>query len=214
MVARMLAAYHAYPEKERIGLIAPEIKDRNTTSKTRYLVPKGKFWFQRMTLDEPCNDQVLSVITSGSLIKAGIFNDTGLMPDHFFIDYIDHAFCLQMKTCGYNILLVKEAILGHRLGDKTEYNIAGAKVTVSHHPAARRYYIFRNRMWIWKRYAAIFPNFIIHDVLAAGFDVLRITLCEKQKWQNFHAIMKGIYAGLCREPAHKMRKKTQTGKIS
>jgi len=200
MVTRMLTAYQAYSEKDRIGLIAPEIKDENTTEKTRYLISKGKFSFQRMELKTPYNDEVLSVITSGSLIKAPVFKDAGVMPEHFFIDYIDYAFCLSLKKAGYNILLVRGAVLQHRLGDKKEHGIAGAKVITSNHSAERPYTIFRNRVWLWKRYAAVFPGFVMHDVLAAGFDVLRITFCEKEKGQKLKAVLRGIRAGLRGEP--------------
>ena len=196
MVAHMLGEYQDYPKKNRIGLIAPDIKERNTETRTRYLIPKGTFGFKRITLDTPYNDQALSAITSGSLIKADIFHKTGFMPEHFFIDYIDHAFCLKMKSCGYNILLVKNAVLHHSLGDKKEYG----NIIVSHHSPKRRYTIFRNRIWLWKRYAATFPAFVMHDVLAASYDVLRIILFEDRKWEKCCAILKGIRDGLRPEP--------------
>jgi rhamnosyltransferase len=200
MVERMLAAYQRYPNPERIGLIAPEIKDKNVAVRTRYLAAKGRFCFERIILDEPVNDRVLAVITSGSLIKASTFNNVGLMPEHFFIDYIDYAFCLKMKTRGYSILLVKDAILLHRLGDKKEYSVAGVKMVASHHSVRRRYTIFRNRIWLWKRYAAALPSFVIYDALAASYDALRIALFEEQKWEKYRAILKGICDGVRAEP--------------
>lgn len=200
MIARMMACYATYPEPQTVGLIAPEIFDVNTSLPTRYLMPHGRFGFKRLLLEMPYNDRVSFVITSGSLIKASLFQDIGFMPDHFFIDYIDGAFCLRLKKRGYRILLVKGAKLRHRLGEKRQSRVLGVTMTTSQHAATRRFYIFRNRIWLWKRYGMSFPHFLAHDMLAAGFDIVRIVLMEDQKAKKLGAIARGVWAGLCPEP--------------
>ncbi len=201
MIARMLETYNSHSDKENIGIIAPEILDKNTSSPTKYLVPIGKvLWFKRIALNTKYNDEVLSVITSGSMIRTDMFGKIGMMPEHFFIDYIDHYFCLGIKRRGYKILLVKDTILQHELGEKTEHNLLGVRVGTTNHSPTRRFYIFRNRIWVWKEYIMTFPNFVMHDLLAAWFDIFRVTLFENQKISKLTAIMRGILAGLRQEP--------------
>lgn len=199
MVPRMLEAYGAYPQKEKIGLIAPEIRE-HTAPPARYLVLQGKFGFRRIMPTAFCHDDVLAVITSGSLVKAHLFHEIGLMPEHFFIDYLDYDFCLRMRGRGYRILLAGGAVLRHRLGEKTAHHLAGATIVASHHSAARRYTIFRNRLWVWKRHGAAFPGFVMHDMMAVCYDILRILLYERAKLPKLLAIARGICAGLRREP--------------
>jgi rhamnosyltransferase len=199
MVAAMLNAYSLWASKEKVALIAPHIKDVNSTQNTRYLFAAGKFGFRRATLTAPATDQALTVITSGSLVKAELF-ELGMMPEAFFIDYIDHAFNLRLKAHGWNILLVRDAVLQHRLGEKTEHRIAGANIVASNHSALRRFYIFRNRIWVWKLFGRQFPGFVLHDLLAAGYDIFRILAFENEKLSKLKAIGKGIAAGMKRLP--------------
>ncbi len=198
MVKTMLQAWQSAPAPEKIALIAPNIRDENTTTATRYLISQGKFGFRRAVLDQPVLRNALTVITSGSLIKASAFKDAGLMPESFFIDCIDHYFCLRLKQTGFDILIVRDAILRHRLGEKTTHRLAGATVTVSNHSSLRRFTIFRNRIWMIRLYGKEFPGFALHDVLASLFDIFRILTYEDDKANKLKAVGKGIIAGFGR----------------
>lgn len=200
MISTMIAAYNVYPTPHRIGLVAPEIIAEQLPIATRYLEPRWKYGFRRALLSAPYNDCVTTVITSGSLISTVALQTIGLMPEHFFIDYVDHEFCLRLRQSGYRLLLVKNAKLLHRIGAKQQHRWLGLRMVSSHHDATRRFYIFRNRLWVWKRYGAHFPHFVVHDALAALFDIIRIILFEHSKRQKLGAIYSGIRAGLSREP--------------
>ncbi|MGE3623528.1 MAG: glycosyltransferase family 2 protein [Bdellovibrionales bacterium] len=201
MVACMLKAYTARPSPENIALIAPDIQDENAGAATRYLFPRGKFGFRRTVLNQPFTEEVLTVITSGSLVKATTFRNMGLMPEAFFIDYVDHAYCLRIRKRGAKILLVREAVLRHRLGEKTAHKLAGMTVVTANHSSFRRYYIFRNRVWVWKLYGRRFPGFVLHDLLASGLDIFRILVYEKQKLPKLKSLCRGLAAGIGRSPA-------------
>ena len=161
-------------------------------------MPWGKFGFRRVTLDMPVLEKALTVITSGSLIRAEAFRDVGLMPESFFIDCIDHYFCLGLKQKGFNILVVRDAVLRHRLGEKTAHRLAGTTVTVSHHSSLRRFHIFRNRIWMMRLYGKQFPGFVLHDSLASLFDIFRIIVFEDDKLAKLKAAGRGIIAGFGR----------------
>lgn len=196
MVKKMLEAYAADPHPETVALVAPNIRDRHTNVATRYLALDGKFGFRRMALDASVNDEAVVVITSGSLIKARTFAQLGTMSETFFIDYIDYDFCLRIKKRGLRILLVRDAVLLHALGEKTTHRLAGMDIVAAHHGSFRYFYIFRNRLWTWKCYGRQFPGFVAHDALAAGLDIFRIIAYEKNKLKKLGAMAKGVAAGI------------------
>lgn len=200
MLTKMFAAHEKYPDKNKIAQIVPEIRDQNVNEITKYLLENGKYLFKRSTINEEYSDKILTAITSGSLIKTEIFAKLGLMSEHFFIDYIDHEFCLRLKKNGYKILLTKDAMLDHRLGDKTRFDILGTSIITTNHSAFRRYYIFRNRLWVCKKYYRDFPNFIIHDSLAGIYDFLRIIFFENNKSDKLFSAIRGLFAGMQKEP--------------
>lgn len=203
MAAAMLEALAEYADPERIALIAPDIVECGVDAPTSYLVAEG-FRFRRVPAQQ-AHDTALMVITSGSLVRADALRELGPMAAHFFIDYIDHEFCLRMRAHGWRILIAPQARLRHRLGEKTAHSMLGARIVASHHGASRRFTIFRNRVWLWKRYGAAFPGFLAHDMLAACFDLLRIVCYETDKAEKLAACLRGVAAGLRREPANSDR---------
>ncbi len=198
MITAMANAYTAYSDPRQVAILAPQIHDEAVATATRYLVLEGALGFRRIVPSKAVHDDIAVVITSGSLVSADIFDDVGLMPEHFFIDYIDYDFCLRLQSRKYRILLVRDAVLQHRLGQKTAH--LGRTVIASNHRAERKYSIFRNRIWLWKRYGLAYPGFVIHDSLAAGLELLRVIFFEQSKPSKINAILKGIVAGIGREP--------------
>jgi rhamnosyltransferase len=68
------------------------------------------------TPDEP-HIEVLSLITSGSLIPTTIFRDVGLMREEFFIDKVDIEWSLRARAKKYQLFGTALARMHQRLGD-------------------------------------------------------------------------------------------------
>lgn len=192
MVAAMERAYLAQPDREKIGLIAPCLQDPDVASQPRYLVEKGKSFAQAEITDSVLKG-VICVSASGSLIPARVFRDLGLrMDERLVIDFIDTEFCLRLRSRGQRILAVRDAKLIHRIGERREHRFLGMRATTTNHSALRRYYQYRNRLLVWKRYMFYETGFFLFDVARVGYELWRIALFEDDKLLKMRFILRGI----------------------
>jgi rhamnosyltransferase len=197
MVQDMLAVWRKSPANERIGMLVPSLKDSNTLKSQRYLREFLYIGFRHSRLmKDTVYDDLICAIASGSLIPAKVFDSVGLMDESFVIDDVDREFCLRLRKKGFRISAVGSAILTHHIGDAKDHRYAGLRVTTSNHSAHRRYYKFRNRLRCWRKHGWYSPGFVTFDVLAMGYELLRITLLEQQKRTKLKAAFTGIYDAL------------------
>ncbi len=196
MVKNMKQAYLHQPNGSEIAIIAPYIHENLKNYHPKYIIRNGSIFFKRSEFgQEPILD-ILCAIASGSLLKTSVLKEQGLMHEDFFIDYIDTEYCLRLIENNYHIIAVKNAILHHNLGAKTEHGIAGITLTATNHSPQRRYTIYRNRVIVWKRYLLKVPSYIFYDILASLYDVARIILCEENKFSKLYNAAKGCVVGL------------------
>jgi rhamnosyltransferase len=92
--------------------------------------------------------EILSAMTSGSMIPVKLFDQVGTFNEALFIDYVDIEFSLRCRKAGYIIVQSARAILHHSLGRITRHRLLGHWFTSTNHSEARRYYITRNRLWV------------------------------------------------------------------
>ena len=91
-------------------------------------------------------------ITSGNLLRKEVFEKVGFFDDSLFIDLVDTDFCMRLNEKGIKMIKIRDAVLYHSLGEsKTIKGILGSFNT-SNHSALRRYYMTRNRFYIWEKY--------------------------------------------------------------
>ena len=199
MVYNMLTLYNSLSEdkKRSIVIIAPRIIDINTQKEYSFLV-RSPFFFRRLNCVPPYIENILTVINSGSLIKSEAFIKLGLFEEQLFIDYVDHDFCLRIISNHLSIIAVYAAILYHELGKRKNYNLLKISISPTFHSHLRRYYIYRNRMYVWKKYHNIYC-FIIFDILAACYDLFRILFFENDKGTKLLYIYRGIRDNLRNE---------------
>jgi rhamnosyltransferase len=183
MVAKMLKVYWALDEREKVAILAPIHYDREANYISAEL--------RNLKGDVSDRDYVM---TSGNLIPISVFDKIGPYDDDFFIEYVDHDFCLRAKRRGLRILLVREAKMAHRLGDMRMHTFGSLFSFFSHnyHPV-RRYYRGRNRIVLYRRY---FGRWIFHDQEFAVKDMFKILLVEKDRWAKIKATLSGTIDGL------------------
>lgn len=199
MVAKQLAAYAADANPNTIAIIAPALRDPNTSHQARYVTAWHTLIFRREIAPRSGTlDTLICAIASGSLIPIRVFDEVGLMDESFVIDYIDKDFSLRCVCHGFRILLVADATLTHRFGKARDHHVMGAIVTTRNHTADRRYTIYRNRVRTWRRYLLHVPAFVAFDAMAACYDLARLVLFEQDKRQKLFAIARGIRDGIRR----------------
>lgn len=134
-------------------------------------------------------DAVLNVMTSGTLLSLKAYQKIGEFREDFFIDFIDIEYALRTAKNGYIILQANDAVLEHHVGKKIELS---AKIKLTTHPAIRKYYKTRNRIYLWGEYKTDFPFFILKDICRFFLEFLRLILFEPEKIKKIDMMLKGI----------------------
>lgn len=182
MVNSMLKIYRklSNEEKRNLAILVP------TYYEQKY------YREQDLSLLDEGYTKILTEITSGNLVKTDIFSKVGYLKEDFFIDCVDHEFCLRINKNSFEILKVHNALMLHNLGDKIRKNLGNFKITSTNHSSIRRYYMTRNRMWLWKEYKNIYPQWIKEDKMKFIRETVKIILFEKNKLDKIKMILKGI----------------------
>ena len=98
----------------------------------------------------------LTLITSGTFMPARFALDAGGFREDFFIDSVDHEFCLRMRDRGARVMTTACPYMRHRMGVAA---VGICRPFSLQHSPLRRYYIARNslltirahgfRHWLW-----------------------------------------------------------------
>lgn len=174
--------------------------DNNLKKKVAMLVPihveEKECFNNKNSINEKGNvnsyNEVLTEITSGALTKTKVYEEFSKYDEKLFIDLVDHDFCLKLNKNGYKIIQVDSAILIHNLGESEKKKILGITMIPTNHSALRRYYMSRNRHYIWDKYKKDFPNWVLKDKRRFITENLKILLFEDNKIEKFKYIKMGI----------------------
>jgi len=200
MIAEMLSTLNCYSNPEKVMFVGPNIINETVPdSRAKWLIPYHKLpcLFRRVGCDKGDRDDVTVVITSGALTNLSAFEKLGFYKDNFFVDYVDTEYCLRAKKNGYRILVSRKAILFHRFGSKRIVKVLGYPFQPTFHQPLRRYYICRNRISLLREYGLTFPHWVMFDMIAAIYNMIRILLCEDQRRQKVIFSLSGTWDGLC-----------------
>lgn len=140
-------------------------------------------------------EEIKVAITSGSLLNIENSIKIGGFLDLLFIDYVDFEFCLRGKLGKFKIIRLNNAILYHRLGEIQEKNIFGLNIIITNHSPFRRYYLYRNKVFIYKEYFLKYGIWVIRDIISSLKTLFIIIFFEKRKFEQLSNIFKGIKDG-------------------
>lgn len=129
-------------------------------------------------------------MTSGNLINIKVFKKIGYYNEEYFIDYVDHEFCLRLLSDGYNSIRAESAILLHSLGKSQKIKLFGKEIVFTNHNSLRRYYITRNRFDVWKRHSEF--DFVKRDKRHFCKEFVKMILFENDKINKVMSIIYGI----------------------
>ncbi|MGL5417350.1 MAG: glycosyltransferase family 2 protein [Clostridium sp.] len=163
-------------EKE-IMILSPNIVDRNLNEKY---------------VEENKSKEINLAITSGTFLNVEKALEIGGFLEKLFIDYVDFEFSLRAKKYNYKIYKIYNIKLLHELGQREYKKILGRKFDVTNHNPKRRYYLIRNKIYIYKNYLHIFPKICIRNIMSTIKVIGKIILCEKNKKENIVNILEGI----------------------
>jgi len=102
-------------------------------------------------------EEIEFIITSGNIISLDIYLEIGCFNDSLFIDEVDFDFCAKCLLKDYKIIKFNNIHFKHELG----YYKDG----VPQHNYIRKYYIFRNRLYMASKYGKNFPEEYSYSVI-------------------------------------------------
>lgn len=138
--------------------------------------------------------EVITTITSGSLLSLRAYQATGPFLDDLFIDWVDHEYCFRLARNGYRIVVANQIKLVHRLGMLKEKRLLGLlSVRWRSHSPTRLYYKFRNSLYVMNNYndqlRLSFRVAVYYELLR---DVAKIAFVEDRKAVYSSFVVRGL----------------------
>lgn len=186
-IPALLMSWQSCPFRDRVALVSPKCRDKATGALGSYAAEVGNGSFS----------EIENTITSGNLVRSDVFSRVGLFAEPFFMDCVDHEFCLRLRREEYRLIESSNAILQHSLGSMTQHRLLGRPCKVYNHSPLRRYYNARNRLVVYRRYLRHFPRWIVRDLGNFFREIAGIILFERDRFAKLAAIGRGLLHGLC-----------------
>lgn len=139
-------------------------------------------------------EEVQSVMTSGNLVSIPAYVAIDGFDDSLFIDAVDWDFCLRLNMSGFKVLRLNTVFLEHNLGNASYHKgLSGKEVVVLNYNKIRRYYITRNKLFIFFKYRKDFPGYCNAIFKTLFRDLRHIVMYEQHKASKLRYFFKGIF---------------------
>ncbi|MDY6949976.1 MAG: glycosyltransferase family 2 protein [Thermodesulfobacteriota bacterium] len=187
MVDRFAEAYEEYKGRDRIAVIGSNYCDIGDDRQIRFGddASKGRSCVEKTT-----------VITSGCLVSVPVFRAIGPFRDEFFIDHVDHEYCLRALSRGFKVILTPRLAMRHTIGKRVEGRLCGRKVLITSHSAERYYYKSRNHVTITLEYLFKNPIWLAKLFCFKLRGIMLAVLCEEDRSAKVVSIFKGYRDGI------------------
>lgn len=120
-----------------------------------------------------------TLITSGTLFQIQVFDAIGYFRDDYFIDSVDHEFCLRARNHGFRLLMSTKVLIRHSIGRINTYH-RPALFKIPEHSALRKYYITRNCFTTVFDYYRTEPVWCVKQFFRLSLELITARVC----WQN------------------------------
>ncbi len=142
--------------------------------------------------------EMVSVLTSGSLVSVNAFETLGGFREDFFIDCVDHEYCLRARARGFHVVMTCKPVMEHGIGYLSEHRLLWKHVWTSNHSPIRQYFMTRNSIMLVCEYLAKEPRWIFGYLWAWLKSTLLILLCEEERIAKTKSMIRGCFDGLLR----------------
>lgn len=186
LVDAMSGVIKAYTDPERIAVVGSNYTDVKGEH-VKYEVANGRY---------PTWKEVTTTITSGSLISLCAFQDIGPFREEFFIDFVDHEYCLRARCRGWRVLVTGAPVMAHSIGSPTTNRILGVTLGTTNHPSQRCYFGARNCLVLLREYGLVERGWAVRVVVSWAKRILLILAFEDAKLEKLKAIALGLRDGM------------------
>ena len=136
-------------------------------------------------------DDIEVAMASGNLLNLAAYAAVGPFRTDYFIDYVDHEYCLRLRQHGYRIIRANAAVLRHRLGAMTWHRLLHKQIKLGNHPPLRRYYGYRNMFHLHRQYKDEFPVYFRYFYREIFQEIGAVLLFEQQKLEKLRMMLRG-----------------------
>ncbi|QEE23827.1 rhamnosyltransferase [Rhodanobacter glycinis] len=198
MVAGLLSAMlELESQGRRVAAVGPSFVDHVSTHAYRFQMRRPGRWFY--SNQEPTEAMphvlTLSLITSGSLLRAETIRALGSMREDFFIDYVDVEWSHRALAHGYELFGTRYASMSHYMGDRTLRVWAGGWRNLSEYSPLRLYYRVRNFVYMWRLGYVPLGWKIRASWFWLGESYAHV-IFSRARLASFRMIMRGFWDGL------------------
>jgi rhamnosyltransferase len=136
-----------------------------------------------------------AVITSGMLARRDMIDRFPFRED-LFNDFVDIAFCVDVRRSGARIVQDYRIKLPHSMGDRQEHKLGPLTVRVIHYPAWRHYWIARNGMRFSMDNLGRHPLGFVPMAVFLGRKFVSTLLFEPDRRAHIPALLRGVRDGV------------------
>lgn len=169
------------------AIIAPNVKSVYIDE----LENKKKIAYTVLT--EGKNKELIWVMTSGSMMCIKDFVEAGKFDEKLFIAHIDIDLGIALNNLGKKIIMLSDVVIYQTFGNSKPKKILWKVVHPSFANPVRTYYLFRNQVYLLKKYGI--KSYGIINVKLYKF-IVKIILFEDKKLKKILMAIKGIFHGL------------------
>jgi rhamnosyltransferase len=188
LLETLVEIYQQQVKTELVGIIGCNFEDENTR------VPLLK-----SSSGTSIFRSVEAVITSGSLLSLAVFSKIGPFRSDFFIDFVDHEYCLRLLKAGYKVIISTAPLMTHALGIGQRLAFCGGRfsIYISNRSPLRRYYMTRNVVLVAEKYFSVAPAWMLRSLASLlVLAVLKIPLEKHSRSRKFCATVLGLFDGI------------------
>jgi len=194
-VEKLLAAAESFPDRDKLGLIAPlAINSANGE-------PYSAFQWREGQIKAPMASQgesltlVDMVMSSGSLIRSEAVRKAGLPRKDLFMDFVDYEHCLRLRRSGFLIAVVNQCVMPHTIGQPRTVKFLGKPKNWITHIPWRDYYKVRNRAFVvWHQLPSVRAKlFVVRQFLK---QMIGSVLYDPEKVRRIRFMWRGLRDGI------------------
>lgn len=137
-----------------------------------------------------------TLITSGTLMCLEMIKEVGEFRDDYFIDSVDHEYCLRARKHGYRVVISCQVLMTQRIGSERHNRGRRHRYMSFNHAPIRKYFIARNTIITARTYFRQEKAWSFRQAWRLANDLVSILIFEDNKAKKLKAFGIGIIHGL------------------
>jgi len=137
-----------------------------------------------------------TVITSGCLVDTAFALAIDGFREDYFIDQLDHEFCLRARAKGGRVVVSRKPVMEHSVGGPTGPRVPLLGTMLPDHPPLRKYYITRNTVVTVAKYWKQEPEWCLRRSIRLLIGLFSMATIEGDRSSKVLAFFLGAKDGI------------------